>query len=387
LIDKLSKFGKAIKKIRELGLIGLADISGSAIAALFWFILAAIVGVHDYGQIGYFLAISGIVAYLSLAGASNTLFVYTSKGIKIKSSVFFLSLILCAASSTILYFVFNKIELSVLVIGYVIFNLAISELLGMKEYKKYAKYVISQKILMLGLSIGLYFVYEMNGVLLGIGLSYFPYILRIFHAFRHETIDFSVIKSKGSFIINSYVLDLSNAFLSSIDKLIIAPLFGFIVLGNYQLAVQFLAILYIIPNVFYKFILPRESSGIPTNLAKRFAILISIGLASIGLIASPFVIPVLFPKFADTVTILQMISLAVIPNTINLLFVLKFLSLEKIRIVLGGSLVYIAAQISGILILGTMYGVTGIAVSLVLSETVQTAYYLIVMRILRTNGK
>ena len=147
-------------------------------------------------------------------------------------------------------------------IGFVVYNLAISELLGLRLYKKYLRYVITQKILMVILGVSLYYLSGPEGVVLGVGLSYLPYALRIFHVIRKESVDFSLIRTRMGFLINSYVLDLSNAFIGSIDKMIVGPLFGFIVLGNFQLGIQFLSVLYIIPNIFiiiYLFLCPRWS--------------------------------------------------------------------------------------------------------------------------------
>jgi hypothetical protein len=40
-------------------------------------------------------------------------------------------------------------------------------------------------------------------------------------------------------------------------------------------------------------------------------------------------------------------------------------------------MIFLAAQIIGIIVLGSLYGITGIATSLVLSETIQMIYYFI----------
>lgn len=379
---RLSKIKDIISKLRGLSQIGVADIGGNAIAALFWFFIASFVGVEDYGNISYFLAIGGVVSTISLVGASNMIYVHVPKGIRIQPPVFLVSIVFGFIASIILYFVFFRFELSILTIGYVIFNLAISELLGLKLYKTYLRYVITQKIIMVILGIGLYYLLGPDGVVLGVGLSYSSYLARIVNLFRKERPDFSLLKERVGFLLNSYVLDLSNVFIGSIDKIIVAPLFGFLILGNYQLGIQFLGVLYIIPNVFYKFLITQQASGVSIDRLTKFVIVCAVILALIGVFVAPAALPVFFPKFTETSKVLPIVSLAVIPNSVNLVFVSKFLAFEKIRFVLFGSMIFLAVQICGIIVLGSLYGITGIAVSLVLSETIQTIYYFIAKRVL-----
>ncbi len=375
-MDKIwDKIKQGFSKPHGITAIGITDIGGNAIAAIFWFYIATLLGADHYGQISYYLSIAGIVSSLSLVGASNTLYVYTSKNVKIHAPIYFISLLLGTVSSVILFFIFHNLGLSIVALGYVIFNLSISGLLGSKSYREYFRYVISQKILMVCLAVGFYYWLGLNGVILGIGLSLFPYVIRLYKGFREEKIDFSLVKERLGFIMNSYLLDLSAAFITSIDKIIIAPLLGFVLLGNYQLAIQFLTVLYIIPNIFYKFILPHESSGNSTKNIKIGAVIVSVILAALGVTLSPFVLPALFPKFTHVVTVLQIVSISVIPNTINLTFMSKFLALEKSKVAIVGSGLFIFVQVISIIILGQLYGIIGVGIALVLAESIQTIYF------------
>ncbi len=381
-MDKIwDRIKKTLFESHGIATIGISDIAGNAISAIFWFYVATLVGADHYGQISYYLAMAGIVSSLSLVGASNTLYVYTAKNVKIHASLYFISLSAGAFSSIILFVIFHNAGLSIVTIGYVIYNLSISGLLGSKSYKEYGKNVITQKILMIVFAIGLYYMLGINGIVLGIGLSLLPYITRIYKGFKEQKIDFAIVRERSGFIVNSYFSEISYSFISSVDKLIVAPLFGFVILGNYQLAIQFLTMLYIIPNVFFKYFLPQESSGASTKNLKKIAILTSVFLAIAGITLSPFVLPIFFPKFTHAVTVLQIVSIAVIPNTINLTFISKILSVEKSRIVLIGSLLYISVQVGTIIVLGKFYGVTGIAIALVLAESVETSFFAIMNRL------
>lgn len=379
----MRRIKEILQRFRDVSTIGFADIVGSSIGASFWFFTASLVGVENYGQISYFLAISGTVSSLSLVGASNMLLVNLPKGVKIQPPMFLISIVCGLISSTILFFIFFKFEVSIAAIGFVVFNLVVAELLGLRLYKTYLRYVITQKILMAVLGISFYYLFGPYGVILGVGLSYLSYCVRIIKIFKGEKIDFSLIKTRSRFLMNSYVLDLSNALIGSFDKIIIGPLFGFVILGNYQLGIQFWSVLIIIPNIFYKFLITQEAGGNSTGKMTKFVILTAVIIALLGIFVSPIILPLLFPKFIHATDVLQIISFAVIPNVISLIFISKFMACEKIRIVLFGSIIFLGVQIPSIILLGSEFGINGIAASVVLSESVQTIYYVVMRKILR----
>lgn len=68
-----------IKQLKELSFIGSADIIGTSVGAIFWFILASQIPPEEYGEIFYFIGIASIVGAFVLVGAQNTITVYSSK--------------------------------------------------------------------------------------------------------------------------------------------------------------------------------------------------------------------------------------------------------------------------------------------------------------------
>ena len=268
------------------------------------------------------------------------------------------------------------------VLGYVIFSLATAEILGKKEYRNYSVYLITQKILMVGFALFFYYFMGLEGVILGIGLSFFPYITRIYKSFKTDKINFSLIKPRVGFIINSYALDLSRTFSGYTDKLIVAPLFGFAILGNYQLGIQVLAILGILPGIVYQYILPRDSSGDSNRNLKKITIIVSIILAVLGFILAPIILPVLFPKFIEAIEVIQIVSISVIPTTVNLIYISKFLGNELSKIVLIGSGVFLSVQIVSIFILGELMGVNGVAMALVLGASAEAIFLVTVNKVI-----
>ena len=214
-------------------------------------------------------------------------------------------------------------------------------------------------------------------------LSYIPYIWIIVKEFKNTRIDFSLLKPRKGFIINNYGINVTGAVGGQIDKLLIAPILGFELLGNYSLAMQFLVILLLFPTIIFKYLLPQDASGKNTENLKRNSVFVSIGLAVFGIVVLPLIIPVLFPKFIDTIIAIQIVSVVVIPATIQVFYESKLLALEKGKFPIISKSIGIIALVSGFLILGPMYGMIGLAVAFVISATLQTVFITIASRTIR----
>lgn len=362
-------------RFKGLTTIGIGTIVSSGISGVFWLYLASLVGTEHYGEISYYLAMAGITTVISFLGAGNVLTVYTAKEIKIQSPVYFIVIISSLIAAVVLFFMIGNVYASINVVGNILFALVAFELLGVKHYKKWAILQISQKAMMVVLSIILYNFLGVNGVILGIGLSYFP--MSIIHAvrvFKTNRIDFSLLRPRICFITNSYAMDLARSLGSSTDKIIIVPLLGFAILGNYQLGLQILSLLGILPGILYQYILPHDATGTTNKKLKILSVFASVILAVLGIILAPIIIPVLFPKFTEAVQVIQIVSIHVIPTTINIIYASQFLAKEKSRTILIGSIIFVTVQISMIIILGKAFGVNGVAAALVLAGISETIY-------------
>ncbi len=361
-------------KIKNISSIGLADVLSKAIAAIFWFYIASLLEPSSYGEITYVFSIAGITSALALLGSSNTVTVYVAKKIPIESTLYFITLLTGIISSIVLFLIFFNLGLSFLNIAILIFSLVIAEFLGNQLYKTYSKVVIIQKIIMVITAISFYYVFGEDGIVPGIALSYFPFVFYLLKTFSKVKMNFSLLKKNSNFLISNYAQTLSGAFGSSLDKIIIAPLFGFTLLGNYSLGLQFLVVLTILPEVARKYLIAQESKRVVNKKLKVLLIFSSIILAILGVFAGPSVISYFFPKFIEAQDVIRIVSLSVIPTTIMMIYHTKFLGLEQGKYVLIISLFRTISQLVLIIVLGTMYGVNGIAASLVIASTISAIY-------------
>jgi len=373
--------------IRKKGLlsIGFADIVGSVISGLFWLYVASQVNPDVFGELIYFISIAGLAQLVSLIGSSNALTVYTAKNVKIQSTLFLISILATAISLAIITIFYNRIDVGLLAVGFVLFSLVNSVILGNKLFVKYSKLVLSQKILTLILGLGLYFVFDVYGIIYGLALSYIPHLVIFVKEFSRTKIDFTLLKTRKGFIINNYVMNLTAGLGGTVDKLIIAPVLGFALLGNYSLAAQMLAMMMMFSAVVYKYLLPLDASGESNKKIRQIALVISIIIAILGITILPNVIDWLFPKFIDAKDAIQIMSLGVVPGTVSILYGSRFLGMEKSKIVMIPKLVSLGVVIGGFLYFGPIYGTVGLAWVIVTALTWESIFLFIMNRTLRAS--
>ena len=135
---------KILKIIKDLSIIGAVDISAAAISAVFWFYVASLLGPEDYGEVSYIIAIAQTASTVSLLGAPHVLIVYTAKNVRIQPALSALTLMIGTAVSIILFLFYYNTEMSFLILGYMIFSLVTSTLLGQKLFGEYAKTILKE---------------------------------------------------------------------------------------------------------------------------------------------------------------------------------------------------------------------------------------------------
>ena len=142
-----NKIKDNISHLKNISILSSASILTNFIGGLFWMYMASLMGPDEYGQISYFISIAMILASISLFGAGNSLIVFVAKGEKIQSLFFVITITTSIVGSIILFFMFENFGMSIYAIGFIIFTLVLSDLLGRKHYRDYAKYIIIQRIL------------------------------------------------------------------------------------------------------------------------------------------------------------------------------------------------------------------------------------------------
>ena len=382
MVDDSKNLKDKIFAFKDLGMIGSADIIGAAITGIFWLSIALFLEVEEYGEVHYFIGIAGLAYVITLIGTQNTVTVYSAKKINVISILFFLSILASAAAALIVFIIFNKLDVSLLLIAYVVNEMSVGYLLGKKLFTNYSKYILTQRTLTFILGFGFYFIFGMEGIIFALALSYVHFSILIYKGLKDSPVNFSALKAHSGFIINNYSHSVVGGFRANIDKIIIGPFLGFMILGNYALALQLVALLTIIPQIVFKYTLSHDASEIPTTKIKLWTFMFAIVTCITTIVLSPHIIPLFFQKFVDVVVAIQILSISVIPGTAVLFYISKFLGLEKSKSPLIGLVIQVAIVILGIVILGPSYEIVGISISYVLGSCANLTYLFFANRLL-----
>ena len=363
-----------LEEVKGLGVIGFGDITGGIISSIFWFYLASVIEPSEYGDIHFFLSMATIASAVSLFGTHESITVLTAKGHKIQSGLNLISLGISSITSLFLIVFFQRLDIGIIVIAFVINTLSIGDLLGRKQFFKYSQYNILQKVLTLVLGIGFFYAFGPSGIIYALAISYAGYLIRIIKTFREIPISFGLIKEKSSFLSHNYIVYLVRSFGSQVDKIIVVPLLGSAVLGNYSLALQVITVLTMFTTILFKYLLPQESSGIQNRFLIRIVVLISTLMTILGVFLAPIIIPNFFPKYLEASIAIQIMSLSIIAITIDTICTSRLLAKEKSKVVLFGGIIGLSVMITGVLILGSTFGTIGIAIAFVLSSISKATY-------------
>jgi len=365
---------KNIRGLRSVATIGSSNIIGTAITSVFWISIAGLLGTESYGELSYFLAIIGISSIIATIGGGYTMQVYAAKGVKIESSLYFLGIITSTVAGIILFLIFENFGVSISVVGIVAFNFILFETLGKKLYKKYFKIFVTQKILFVILALTFYFAFGPEGILVGYGVSTLLFLQIIYKSFKNNKVNFSVIRERINFLTHNYIADLSATARNHIDKLIVAPLLGFSVLGNYFVGLQIMELMLIIPVIVFKYTLHEDSVGESTRKIKILTIVVSFFIMLLGIFVAPLVIPIVLPAYATAVDLIPILSLVVIPRTISIMIMSSFLGQENSKYVVIGNIITFGVLVTSIFPLAELFEITGVAIAYVIGFSSNTAY-------------
>ena len=169
----------------------------------------------------------------------------------------------------------QRFEIIFLIFSFIVLETSITLLVGKKLYARYSKFLLTQRILQFAIGIGLSFSLGVNGVLIGITLANFSLIPIFYKELRRFKIDFSLLKPKKEFIINTNIIYIISVFRRDIDKIIVVPILGFTVLGNFALTLQFFTIMMIFSSISYNYLVPKDVSG-EKNVKLKFFLILSL---------------------------------------------------------------------------------------------------------------
>jgi len=357
--------------IVNFSFIGIGRVATIVLQALFYLLLAAFLEPETYGELSVIVALAGTFSIISLFGLNLSLQVYQAKNnSKVSTQITTLFLVLTSAGALVLLFI-DPIA-ALLCVALSLFAMNLSNLLGLKKYKKFMIFSIIKSGTFFLIPILLYFVFDIYGIVLGLAISNF---LGGLPFFRNISIgSFFALKNNFKVLVHNFALTSGNQLSVVADKLVIAPLFGLFIVGIYQFNLQVFLALSVLPGVLGTYLLTEESSGVGHKKLSYLVIFGTVLLAIIAIVLAPILVPVLFPKYVEGIPALQVLVISIIPQSIIAIYRSKLLAKESTKIGYT-AIVRIGSLLLLIFILGEFLGLMGLSLAVLISISITALFF------------
>lgn len=354
-----------------------ANILTAAIGAAFWLFFAATIPVEDYGKLNYIISFATLAFGLAALGMDTTILTFIPKGsVKLLYQANSLLLLAIIPAALILGLISGNATATILVVGIAFYYMSTIELLAKKQHKEYAVVAIGGKTGQVVASIALYYTIGLDGFLLGYAVAYLAFGYRYYISLRNFHFKFNELKTVAKFAVESYGFNTSKTMMFHLDKILIGTLFGYYILGYYQLSFQFFMLISLIPTSLFQYLLPQEAAGPSKTKVKFIGVALAVVVIVMTVFLAPLAVSSFFPQYSQSISSLQIISLAVLPLTFITLITTRMLAEGKSRKILVGGIIYVISQILLLILMGTIFGVDGLATSVVVALSVELLYLL-----------
>ena len=363
-------------KIKDLLSLSSGNLISSLIYGLFWIFLASLFTNEEYGELGLFMSVAKVGSSIALLGLGGTILVYEAKNQNIFPASFVIVLISSTVVSIAAFVLTQNFMASLLLFGLTIFSIILFAVNAKKRYRDYSIYLILRAIITVVLSFIFFQFFGIHGILLGYFIATLMVIKELRSLLKNKKIDFSILRSKFNFTSFSFGNRVSEVLLRSGDKILIGSIFGFSMLGNYYFAFQVFMLLDTIPRSILHYLIPQEAEGKKNKKLKIISIIAASIISVISIILTPIVVMALLPQYQDSIISIQILSIAVIPLSISGIQQAEFFGKENSRFVLIGSVFQSGLYIVLIVLLGSNYGLLGVAVGFLISAITRTIFNL-----------
>jgi len=356
--------------IKNFSHVGIGRIISITLHAFFYLVIAALLDPEVYGELIVILSLAGTFSVVSLFGLNISMQVYRAKeNFEITNQIITLFIILTTSAALILLTI-NQIA-AFLCIATSFFAMTQSHLLGSKQYKKYMIYSAIKSGTFFVIPILLYFVFDINGIIFGMAISNLIGSLPFFKNLSFRSI--AGLKNYYKVLINNFGVNAGTTLPFFLDKLLLAPLFGFLIVGLYAFNLQVFVAISVLPGILSQYLISEESSGVRHRKLSLIVVLASVVLAVIVIILAPVLVPIFYPLYADGIEGLQIMAITIIPLSIGVLFSSRLLAQESTRIGFT-AIIRIGIMLILLVVLGEIYGLIGLSIAVLVSQCANTLY-------------
>jgi len=361
---------KQTDSIKNFSFVGIGRSITIILQAVLYLILAALLEPEIYGELNVILALAATFSSISLFGFNLTLQVNRAKKNSVVSEQV-ITLFLITTTCAAIILAFYDVLASLLCLSTSFFIMNQSHLLGIKNYKKYMKNSVLKSCTFLVIPLGLYFVLEIPGIIIGMTISAFIGSTYFFRVIKIRS--FFGLKNQIGVLLHNFGVQANNTLIFMVDKLLIAYLFGFFIVGIYQFNLQIYLALGSLPITLGIFLISEEASGKSHGKLSLIAILASVLLAVLVIFLAPILVPYFFPKYTEGIFALQILIMSIIPLSISSIYSAKLIATESTKIGYS-AIVQIGSILFFIAFLGELYQLEGLSLAVLLSAIINTIF-------------
>jgi len=236
---------------------------------------------------------------------------------------------------------------------------------------------ISCRIFQIIISIFLYYTFDFSGILLAAAIVTFSHSPHYLKSLFKWNLKFDQIKKHFKLTLQNFGVESAQILPNWTDKLLLVPLLGFTVAGTYQFGYQVLLGLGILPMIIYTYMLPEEASGKSTRKIISGSLILSTILAILTFFIAPYGVNSFFPEFEESIIVIQILSIGVIPLTVITIINAK-LQAQESKLVGFGAMLRIASHLILLPLFWNIWRFEGLAFAVIVSLLIHLSYLLYV---------
>lgn len=361
---------------KNFSYLAISRTSASLFRSAFLIFIATLMEPNDYGQLAFIISLAGTFSVVSRFGLPTTAVIYLSKGNhQLADRISLIAIISTSLASAVLAFI--DVYAAFLCLASSLYFLHEKIQVGKQKYKKHMIVVFSKTAFTLVLELVLFFVAGVPGIIFGMAVGNLIFAFPIFREISIRSFSIKPIKENYKVILNNFGVESSQNLIKFIDKIVIGIWFGFLSLGAYYFNMQILFAIQMLSSSLHSFLLSEISRGQKHEKFSFIIVGLSVIFTVLVIIFSPFVIESVFPKYLDGVFALQIMITAAIPYAFSSILTARLQSMESMTVGYSG-VIRIGSIVVLIGLLGTMYGIVGFSIAVVVSGIIHTMflYYL-----------
>ena len=367
---------KLTNSAKHFTFISVGRIVGAGLHGIFYLLFASVLNPTLYGELIFLIALAETFSIVSRFGLNHTITIFQAKNDNLMVQQVNLIAFLFTSIAAVILIPIN-LFVAILTLSMSFFVMAQHNLLGKRKFKKFMFISLLQGSLVLTITIFMYFLLDINGILIGMLISNFLCSLAYWRSLSRITLSFNKIKENLKVLIHNFGVDLSTNLSRRIDKLLIVPILGFTTVGIFQFNTQILFGLELIPLALHSFLLAEESSGVKHKKLIYLIILLSIGITISLLIFAPLFVNQFFPDYSSGIFSLQILSLALVPLTISAVYSAKLQSIKSTKVGFG-AIIRIGSLILFIPTLGYWLEMVGLSIAILISAISHVIFLVII---------